>query len=306
MGRRRAVTLIELLVTLSILAILIGLILSGISKVRSAAVKSESENNLRQISLAFHTKIAQKNQLTDLPTSSLSQTTSGLSFFENLLQVLMPERRVPVGADYNAGAWDSYNNAIVKIYKSPGDFTLALRPSTLENYNRQISYTCNMLVFDKAVSYPQSIPDGTSQTISICEKYWFNEFEIADARNGEKVSIPCSLDWANMQDSSRGSFYGRRATFADKSSFDIHPISDGKSQSVGSPKIFPSPLAQNRPFAYRPPVLESWCDRPQTPHSAGLPILLLDGSVRTLHPNIDERVFWGLVTPAGGEVVGDF
>ena len=45
---------------------------------------------------------------------------------------------------------------------------------------------------------------------------------------------------------------------------------------------------------------------PQTPFSAGLPVAFFDGSVRILSPSIDESIFWSLVTPNGGEVVGDF
>ena len=44
----------------------------------------------------------------------------------------------------------------------------------------------------------------------------------------------------------------------------------------------------------------------QTPHSGGLPVAMFDGSVRTLSPGITESVYWGLFTPDGGEVPGDF
>ena len=42
---------------------------------------------------------------------------------------------------------------------------------------------------------------------------------------------------------------------------------------------------------------------PQTPHGAGLTVAMFDGGVRTISPSVDVSVFWGLVTPAGGEVV---
>jgi prepilin-type N-terminal cleavage/methylation domain-containing protein/prepilin-type processing-associated H-X9-DG protein len=285
--RAKGFTLIELLVVIAIIAILIGLLLPAVQKVREAAARMQCSNNLKQFGVGLHNY---HGALGKFPPAyhDLGAPPGQGSLFYFLLPYVEQDSVFKLGGTvqdaYNAfdgsGSFTNMKTAAantIKTYLCPSDPT-SQPTATWGNGWVVGSYAVNNEVFGNPASpgwasntdgatIPASFQDGTSNTIGIAEKY---------SRCNNSGTLWAHGQW-NPAWEPRFNTYSNRGP---SSKFQVQPGPN--------------------------PATTSSCDntRPASAHSGGMNTLLMDGSVRFLSANMDANTWWFACTPSGGEVLG--
>jgi prepilin-type N-terminal cleavage/methylation domain-containing protein len=315
---RRGFTLIELLVVIAILAVLIGLLLPAVQKVREAANRMLCSNNLKQLGLATHNYHDSKGHLPPgigyYPTSTngvfgtswfhlLPYVEQDSLFRESLGLVPFPPPVGPTVVFYpgNNGVYSKP----VKVFLCPSDPSVGPEGVvSVDEYSfGALCYAGNALLAGRKTGSLSDIPQGRTR--------------LTDITDGTSNTILKAEKYARCSNPTLPAFWDGGTAWAYCTSivFPWQPppmVLPGKAFQPGfaipalAARGALNAIGPGSKFQVQPTPFLGNCDptRTATAHPSGMQVCLADGRVRTLAPSMSGTTWWAAVTPSGDEVLG--